>query len=78
MVAPAVITPKPAQYDRKVLSGPALRTFFRMAEKWGLTNEEQMTLLGSMRDRLFLNGSANVMACYLGIPWSAFPYFRYL
>jgi hypothetical protein len=36
----------PAQYDRKALSGPALHTFFRIAEKWELTNEEQMTLLG--------------------------------
>lgn len=27
-------------------SGPALRTFFRIAEVWRLTNEEQMTLLG--------------------------------
>ena len=36
----------PAQYDRKALSGPALRTFFHIAEKWELTNDEQMTLLG--------------------------------
>src|SRR5713101_62004 len=46
MAAPVVITPKPAQHDRKALSGPALRTFFRIAEKWELSNEEQMTLLG--------------------------------
>lgn len=32
--------------DRKGLSGPALRTFFRIAELWRLTVEEQMTLLG--------------------------------
>ncbi len=32
--------------DRKALSGPALRTFFRIAEAWGLSVEEQMTLLG--------------------------------
>ena len=32
--------------DRKGLSGPALRTFFRIAELWGLSTEEQMTLLG--------------------------------
>ncbi len=32
--------------DRKGLSGPALRTFFRIAELWGLSVEEQMTLLG--------------------------------
>ena len=32
--------------DRKDLSGPALRTFFRIAELWGLSVDEQMTLLG--------------------------------
>ena len=32
--------------DRKSLSGPALRTFFRIAEAWGLSVEEQMNLLG--------------------------------
>jgi hypothetical protein len=32
--------------DRKSLSGPALRTFFRIAEGWGLSVEEQMKLLG--------------------------------
>jgi hypothetical protein len=32
--------------DRKGLSGPALRTFFRIAGLWGLSVEEQMTLLG--------------------------------
>ncbi len=32
--------------DRKALSGPALRTFFRIAELWNLSVEEQMTLLG--------------------------------
>jgi hypothetical protein len=26
--------------------GPAFRTFFRIAERWGLSPEEQMTLLG--------------------------------
>ena len=32
--------------DRKGLSGPALRTFFRIAQLWGLSVDEQMTLLG--------------------------------
>ena len=32
--------------DRKGLSGPALRTFFRIAALWSLSVEEQMTLLG--------------------------------
>lgn len=33
--------------DRKGLSGPALRTFFRIADLWGLSVDEQMTLLGA-------------------------------
>ena len=32
--------------DRKDLTGPALRTFFRIAEAWGLREQEQMRLLG--------------------------------
>lgn len=32
--------------DRKGLSGPALRTFFRIAELWELSVDDQMTLLG--------------------------------
>ena len=32
--------------DPKGLSGPALRTFFRIAKLWSLSVEEQMTLLG--------------------------------
>ena len=33
-------------FDRRGLSGPALRTFFRIAQLWCLSVEEQMTLLG--------------------------------
>jgi hypothetical protein len=32
--------------SRKDLTGPALRTFFRIAEAWGLKEQEQMRLLG--------------------------------
>jgi len=32
--------------DSRRLSGPAIRTFFRIAEAWTLTVEEQMALLG--------------------------------
>ena len=35
-----------AAVDRQGLSGPALRTFFRIAGLWGLSVDEQMTLLG--------------------------------
>ncbi len=39
--------PRPATAtDRRGLSGPALRTFFRIADLWDLSTEEQMTLLG--------------------------------
>ncbi|WP_260928076.1 MbcA/ParS/Xre antitoxin family protein [Novosphingobium sp. 9] len=33
-------------FSRKDLTGPALRTFFRIAEAWGLKEAEQMRLLG--------------------------------
>ncbi len=32
--------------DRRGISGPALRTFFRIADLWRLSVDEQMTLLG--------------------------------
>jgi hypothetical protein len=41
----AVASPT-AKIDRRGLSGPALRTFFRIADLWGLSSDEQMKLLG--------------------------------
>jgi hypothetical protein len=39
--------PVPATtHDRKDLTGPALRTFFRIADAWGLKEQNQMRLLG--------------------------------
>lgn len=35
-----------AETDRRVLSAPALRTFFRLAQAWQLDTTEQMRLLG--------------------------------
>jgi hypothetical protein len=35
------------------MSGPALRTFFRIAEAWDLTNDEQIILLGTERSTYF-------------------------
>ena len=32
--------------DRRDLTGPALRTFFRIADAWGRQEQEQMRLLG--------------------------------
>src|SRR6218665_1988769 len=43
--AMATVSPAHAP-SRKDLSGPALRTFFRIAEAWGLKEQEQMRLLG--------------------------------
>jgi uncharacterized protein (DUF2384 family) len=53
MPAPDVAATTAASYDRKALSGPALRTFFRIAEVWQLNNDEQMTLLGVERSTFF-------------------------
>ena len=36
----------PVNIDRESLSGPALRTFFQIAQLWKLSNDEQMILLG--------------------------------
>jgi len=43
------------QFNRKGLSGPALRTFFRIAEAWGLSAEQQMVLLGQTTRSTFFN-----------------------
>ena len=32
--------------NRRDLTGPALRTFFRIADAWGLKEQEQMSILG--------------------------------
>ena len=37
---------KSGAIDRKDLTGPALRTFFRIAEAWRLKEQEQMQILG--------------------------------
>jgi hypothetical protein len=42
----ATLTHPAPWIDRRGLSGPGLRTFFRIAEQWGLSVEEQMRLLG--------------------------------
>ena len=41
--------------DPKTASGPALRAFFRIAERWGLSVEEQMKLLGVSARSTFFN-----------------------
>ena len=44
---------------RKGLSGPALRTFFRIAGHWGLSTDEQMTLLGVTARSTFFKWKKN-------------------
>lgn len=44
-----------AKPGRRSLSGPALRTFFRIAEAWNLGAQEQMTLLGVTTPSTFYN-----------------------
>ncbi|MCY3874449.1 MAG: DUF2384 domain-containing protein [Rhodobacteraceae bacterium] len=39
-------TRRVTKFDRKGLSAPALRTFFRIAKLWSLSVDEQMVLLG--------------------------------
>ncbi len=41
--------------DTKALSGPALRTFFRIAEAWKLNTENQVKLLGEPSRATFFN-----------------------
>jgi hypothetical protein len=53
MAEPEVLSPVPQHYYRKAMSGPALRTFFRIAEAWDLTNDEQIILLGTERSTYF-------------------------
>lgn len=36
----------PGKVDPRTASGPALRTFFKITERWNLNVEEQMKLLG--------------------------------
>lgn len=47
MPATAKSHPSPAR-PAEHLAGPALRTFFRIAEAWGLSSEEARTLLGGL------------------------------
>jgi hypothetical protein len=45
--------------DRKILTPPALRAFFRIAELWQLSVAEQMTLLGVTARSTFFQWKKN-------------------
>ena len=52
--------PSPAgATDRRGLSGPALRAFFRIADLWELSVDEQMTLLGVSAKSTFYKWKKN-------------------
>jgi hypothetical protein len=40
------IEARQSRETRRAMSGPAMRTFFNIAQRWGLTTEEQRGLLG--------------------------------
>ena len=58
MVPIPIPQPEPP-LDPKRLSGPALRTFFRIAEAWELSIEEQRTLLGRPARSTFFSWRQN-------------------
>ncbi len=45
----------PRKLDPKTASGPALRAFFRLAQRWNLDVKEQMKLLGVSARSTFFN-----------------------
>jgi hypothetical protein len=47
---------------RRQMSGPAMRTFFQIAEAWQLTTEEQRALLGWPPESTFYNYKAGKIA----------------
>lgn len=48
--------------DRARLTAPGLRTFFNIADEWGLTAEQQRTLLGGISKSSFHNWKAGQVA----------------
>jgi hypothetical protein len=52
---PAVLAPASPKLDRRRLSAPGLKAFFRIAGLWGLSGDEQMTLLGLTSRSTFFN-----------------------
>ena len=51
---------QPQEPSRRVLSPPALRAFFRLADLWQLSVAEQMTLLGVTARSTFFKWKKNV------------------
>jgi hypothetical protein len=52
---PTALIPTSPKLDRRRLSAPGLKAFFRIAGLWGLSVEEQMTLLGLTSRSTFFN-----------------------
>lgn len=47
------------ELDTKALAGPALRTFFRIADNWKLSTDDQLKLLGEPSRATFFNWKKN-------------------
>ena len=47
--------------DQSALSGPALRTYFRLTERWGLNSEQERILLGSPSRSTFYRWKRNCL-----------------
>ena len=52
---PPALAPTSPKLDRRRLSAPGLKAFFRIAALWDLSSEEQMTLLGLTSRSTFFN-----------------------
>jgi hypothetical protein len=62
MGAKAADKPTAKGLQRKDLTGPALRTFFRIADAWDLKEQEQMRLLGLESRSTFQSWKRGVIA----------------
>ena len=62
MPAQTIAKPSAKKLPCKDLTGPALRTFFRIAEAWGLKEQEQMRLLGLESRSTFQSWKRGVIA----------------
>jgi Protein of unknown function (DUF2384). len=65
MPVPASASQPKARVSSKDMSAAGLRTFFNIAQAWGLTAEEQMVLLGAPSRSTFFKWKSNPQAADL-------------
>jgi antitoxin Xre/MbcA/ParS-like protein len=61
-ISPAPVADRRDPKVRRQMSGPAMRTFFNVAEAWKLTGEEQRALLGWPPESTFYKYKAGQIA----------------